>query len=859
MAFLCLGSIEFLNAQTLCTGTAPTPCVLTTGYAGPATDANFNKRQNINPYETILSPTTLPSTTAPGMFFPVDYLKSDLPANAVSNPIMAQPLYVAGITIPNTPCKGSCNMVVAETLNGTVFAWIAGGPNAGTQLWSRQGTNPLAPGTNALWYDDCRGTGPVILGGPNNLPFMGILSTPVIDTSGTPSTPPVMYLTSFCETSPPQPQAEWWLHEINLKNGQGIATTNIGNDVRTLGHTDFKDGNQWQRPALLQVKNPNNANYPNLIYMLFGTGTVENGIGFPYSGWLVAYNASASGLTPVFAYSNEPAAAPGCGTGGGFTGPITNQQPNKVPQCSLASPPNQNGNGGTPPCDCFAASSLKNAPNWGGHGGGCWMSGNGPAATTVDALGPDGVHVYFGCGNGGFQLFTDSPPAPNNYYGQTVMDFRLKDDGTYDSDATGPFQTFTPNRPASSGAQGSGLQGLAPPLPVACGCDDSDANCAQCTYTVQSMNAYDYDQSASGVVLFNQKDTNDDHWLVTIDKGGYGYLVHQGALCGLGSTDMQCIGFAQGDQDVWTFGATNQLCTGLPGECHRVSGLAVTDVQGTNNGKPVAWAIGLNYWPNHERLTALQLSDGSTPIGGTGELTADSSHPYQMNLTIQGLPCSPDVNCLPEQVVPGDTLTLPGCPPCQGSACPPTITSAAEDAQGNSELTLNTMVTTAFGSCANSAQSFKYTGYLITPAHDNSSHTPVAGYPGGMLTVSENCTVSPCASGLIWAVVPDHNSNANSGQRGLGTLYAYSALPNPHDILQLDWQTNTNISMPDIWCASSFARPTIANGSVFVPTYAVGTTGSGTPAFTGTCPVAPDLTNGPYPSGLKVYTANPNN
>src|ERR1039457_6926764 len=207
MALFAQRSVNFLTPHLPPTPySTHTPCVLTAGYAGPASDANFNKRQPLNPYEFTFSPTALPSSQT-GALFEVDDGAPQLPSAATSNPIMAEPLYVAGITVSN-PSQGTCNpcnMVVAVTLNDTVFAWNADGSGAGNVLWSRKGvtgstTNPPGNAGNALWYDDCGGSsgaGPVTLTN-TNLQFQGILSTPVIDASGT---TPVMFLTSYCQVS----------------------------------------------------------------------------------------------------------------------------------------------------------------------------------------------------------------------------------------------------------------------------------------------------------------------------------------------------------------------------------------------------------------------------------------------------------------------------------------------------------------------------------------------------------------------------------------------------------------------------------------------------------------------------------
>jgi len=82
----------------------------------------------------------------------------------------------------------------------------------------------------------------------DTLPFVGILSTPVIDVSGS---TPVMFLTDWCEGSAGD---HWNLHEINLQTGADATTPHwIGSDFGSAG---FQDSNQKQRAALLEVPNP---------------------------------------------------------------------------------------------------------------------------------------------------------------------------------------------------------------------------------------------------------------------------------------------------------------------------------------------------------------------------------------------------------------------------------------------------------------------------------------------------------------------------------------------------------------------------------------------------------------------------
>jgi hypothetical protein len=395
---------------------------------------------------------------------------NDLPTGTVSNPIMAQPLYVAGITASNLPANikcSPCDMVVTPTLNGTVFAYIAdqtaGASAPGSLLWSRQGTGGPS-GTNALWADDCQGAAPGPVPGQTTLPFEGTLSTPVIDASGS---TPLVFVTSLCQSSITKPT--WFLHEINLTNGQDIAKTNIGSDIRgfnCLSCSGFTDGNQHQRSAVLLAKNGGNA----LVYILFGTGTYENSISYPYSGFVVAYMESQTSITKAFAYTDEP---PPCPSGGG----INNGQ------CTP-------GNSGTPPCDCYVQNQpalTQNAPNWGGHGDGCWQSDNGAAATTAsgvtgsDSVSDNAVHLFFACGNGGFQAFNGTTPSASNNNGETMMDFRLEA-SQYDMT---PFQTFTPYGPPNyindtpkpppvwlpsrpRPATATAAEGIAQPVPPSC-------------------------------------------------------------------------------------------------------------------------------------------------------------------------------------------------------------------------------------------------------------------------------------------------------------------------------------------------------------------------------------------------------
>jgi hypothetical protein len=162
-----------LAAQISCTASGK-PCVLTGQYDNERDAYNANETTLVcssHPCALNLKQVLMSSGSNPGTLLLVDpscpTCSNDLPqitANggtsyyqATANPIYAQPLYVPGMTVSspaNTDnCVSSCNMLVAATLNGTVFAWNA---DTGMQLWSRQGgPNSNVQNSNALWYDDC--------------------------------------------------------------------------------------------------------------------------------------------------------------------------------------------------------------------------------------------------------------------------------------------------------------------------------------------------------------------------------------------------------------------------------------------------------------------------------------------------------------------------------------------------------------------------------------------------------------------------------------------------------------------------------------------------------------------------------
>ena len=748
MAFCAMATVEpHLTAQTpVCPSPvgATIPSVLTGQYD--------NLRDAWNGNETCLYPASIGSggnvTLAEASFSPLPVDPAPSGANAGYNPIYAQPLYLPGITVQNPvhgPCA-PCNMVVIATAEGSIFAYNA---DNGNLLWSRTGTSG-AQGTRWLWADDCGASGNVVgtitssstqYIGPG-LPFAGIVSTPVIDNG--PPTPYTytMFVTSLCQTSGSNPQPEWWLHEIDLT---GVTGTDVaGQDISTVqlsptsGGISMNVSNQLQRPALLEVKNPNATPNP-LILVAFGVAGVENVGSNPYHGWLLGCTVNSGGAlvaTPLN-FVDTPTS---CGTGGGTTA------------CSTGA----TGNGGTPACDCLQPNGYQNAPNWGGMGGGIWMSGKGPASVTDSS---NVTHMYVGTGNGGFQ--NSVPTGEHDNYGDSLLDFHLLPETN--GLQVNPHDYFTPYGGPGDCSQTSTTNPCSPviqPSLAATSCQYDTPGDGTCNHTVELYNEYDWDMGTSGITLFNYGTTT---YIVTVDKGGYGYLLVE--------DDMQ--GFDAGDPgNKFPFEAVDTVCTGEAHTCHRTTSLAFY-----NNT--------LYLWPYAEDLKALQFNGSLTAVPASGLIYTNGAGTAVTGSGFSG------------QVVPGDWLISNGCTP---PACP--IVTLVNS---NTEVT----VSPAFSPpIAEPGLSYSYNGYFLNPQRNTvpAGSPPPIGYPGGELVVTSNQTTAN--TGVVWGLYA--GTSSTEGHPGLGFVDAYNAT-NLHFV----WST---YSLSGFYL-SRFAMPTVVNGSLFVPTY----------------------------------------
>ena len=280
-------------------------------------------------------------------------------------------------------------------------------------------------------------------------------------------------------------------------------------------------------------------------------------------------------------------------------------------------------------------------------------------------------------------------------------------------------------------------------------------------------------------------------------------------------------GFASGDNgNAFPFGAVNEpasyFCTETldADKCHRVTSLAFYD--NTDVGQHY-----LALWPFQDKLEVFQESNGSAVLGA-GTISASSS------TSVTGSSCSSGScpgctggSCFLSQVIPGDSLVAGGC--TLGSNCP-IVTSVTDDTHVTVSSALNV-----------SGASWHYAGFFINRSADATPSDSGSGYAGGALTVASNSD----SQGVIWAVLAAPTTPYYfNGTRTAGTLFAYNFSPTSANTLTKLWSSD-NLGITG-FCAAPFARPTVANGLVFVPTWALGAT----------CPPASGATSGIIVYGL---------
>jgi len=285
------------------------PCVLTVQYN--------NARQDASIYENALTVGSVMGAMAGKSIFKVD--KSGLPIPYgtnppfPTNPVYAQPLYVAGLTVG----AGTYNVLYVAALNGEVYAYSADHASVsstsecvtvGTNgcLWFRDETN--SPGMRGLKHNCDTGAGPgnSVVGPaiPGYLEFAGTISTPVIEAKGAAA---AIYVTNLCAKT--DASEHWYLNALSLTSGATLGVTEITYNTIVSSPNGpqqaFAPASQLQRPGLLLASSTaaGVCSSPPCRSVIASFGTAVDETTMQYQGWMFAYN----GNSPSTLSSQTPA------------------------------------------------------------------------------------------------------------------------------------------------------------------------------------------------------------------------------------------------------------------------------------------------------------------------------------------------------------------------------------------------------------------------------------------------------------------------------------------------------------------------------------------------------------------------
>jgi len=229
------------------------------------TEHNDNSRTGQNISETFLTPSNV-TTKYFGKLF----------TQSVDGLVVAQPLYMPGVVIPNA---GTHNVVYVATQHDSVFAFDAdnnSGSNA-SPLWTTSFINPSAGITTQSSTD--QGCGP-----ETGFTEIGVMGTPAID-----ATTNTLYVVAKTNENG---SYIFRLHALDITNGQekfGGPVAITGSVVNSFGSSvPFVTTHQAQRPGLLLL----NGN----VYIGFGS----NGCDHNAHGWVFSYNAASLQQTGGF-------------------------------------------------------------------------------------------------------------------------------------------------------------------------------------------------------------------------------------------------------------------------------------------------------------------------------------------------------------------------------------------------------------------------------------------------------------------------------------------------------------------------------------------------------------------------------
>jgi hypothetical protein len=243
---------------------------------------NDNARSGVDSSETILSPANVNVSTFGKVGF-----------DAVDGKVDAQPLYVAGVSIPG---QGTHNVLYVATEHDSVYAFDA---DTGAELWQ---VSMLGPGE--VPSDPHGGT---------ITPQVGITATPVID----PNTD-TMYVVAMSKlVSGNTTTYIQRIHAMDITTGADkVAPKSIDQSITYPGAGPGGNGTDVifdpmqydERDALLLVN--------GVVY----TGWASHGDHPPYTGWLIGFNANDLSLASVLNIDpNGAPTSPFLGDGSGNT------------------------------------------------------------------------------------------------------------------------------------------------------------------------------------------------------------------------------------------------------------------------------------------------------------------------------------------------------------------------------------------------------------------------------------------------------------------------------------------------------------------------------------------------------------
>jgi hypothetical protein len=236
-----------------------------------------NFRNGVNNQETILN-----QKSVPARFGKLWTLYADAK-------IMAQPLYVSNLAVPDSPTKGStakekcasqCNAVIFATMKGTLYAYMADEKPSGqndTLLWATY----LSDGAHCK----CSATGPQNGSGNFDMwavddPWWGILGTPVIDRASN-----SLYVVNWTNDQ------QYRLYNLNIttgavQNGPVVVQGKVGNQTFAPGTPGWIQRRK-QRAGLLLLN--------GLLFVAFGGDNPDN-----LAGWFFVYDAKTLALKTVW-------------------------------------------------------------------------------------------------------------------------------------------------------------------------------------------------------------------------------------------------------------------------------------------------------------------------------------------------------------------------------------------------------------------------------------------------------------------------------------------------------------------------------------------------------------------------------